>query len=74
MQGGVCWFALSGGFYDLLMVSYTHYLFFVPAQNLFLRPIDKGFFICYISGIISSAVVFVVIQQPCLDGLHIALL
>jgi hypothetical protein len=49
-------------------------IFVVILQNLSPISVDKRLFICYISGIISSAVVFVAIQQPCLWRVHIALL
>ena len=35
------------------VASFTAPIFVVILQNLSLRPIDKGFFICYISDIIS---------------------
>lgn len=48
-------------------------LFPLPYETLSLETIDKDFFNCYISGIISCRVVFVANLQPCSLKQHIAL-
>ena len=48
-------------------------LFPLLYETLSLETIDKDFFNCYISGIISCRVVFVANLQPCLWRVHIAL-